>query len=497
MRTDRFAVGIGLTAALACVVSVGGAAGAGGASSQMLGCIETRGDAETRRDFKLRDGPCRPSEIRVAWPPSGAAGPAGPVGPAGATGPAGPPGPTGATGPPGSGGSGGTGPAGPAGPAGPEGPAGLTGPAGAPGADGAPGSIGPAGPAGADGSIRPRRADRPGWRGRRGRRSRLGGCYRPGRSARPRRFARSSRLRQRNGNRRRGRSRLDGGDCCLRSGEPRRRRRRIRDCHHHHSRQRVEPPEQLPVGRRRHRCHGRVDESSRLDREVLRGEPRQRGVGALRARLEPLPTRLTGQISGGTQGGTVRTFTAPLAQLTGLPKPNPLWQKPGKGPYGIRTPAGASKDHGMREKCDSLALKLLAQSDDSGTGVMSAPMSDFKWDPDSFLAMMLEEIPGYEELQEAIAVVARGRNVLELGTGTGETAVRILARNPGARWTGIDASAPMLDRARERLPDADLRAGGRGSAARRAVRPRRIVARSPSSRWAEEARSLSSRRGGR
>jgi tRNA (cmo5U34)-methyltransferase len=90
---------------------------------------------------------------------------------------------------------------------------------------------------------------------------------------------------------------------------------------------------------------------------------------------------------------------------------------------------------------------------------MSAPVSDFEWDPDSFLATMLEEIPGYEELQEAMAAVARGRNVLELGIGTGETAVRILARNPGARWTGIDASGPMLERARERLPDADLRLG--------------------------------------
>lgn len=69
---------------------------------------------------------------------------------------------------------------------------------------------------------------------------------------------------------------------------------------------------------------------------------------------------------------------------------------------------------------------------------------------------MLGEIPGYEELQEAVALEARGRNVLELGIGTGETAVRILARNSGARWTGIDASAAMLERARERLPDADL-----------------------------------------
>jgi tRNA (cmo5U34)-methyltransferase len=82
---------------------------------------------------------------------------------------------------------------------------------------------------------------------------------------------------------------------------------------------------------------------------------------------------------------------------------------------------------------------------------------EFEWNPDTFLATMLEEIPGYEELQETVAVAARGRSVLELGTGTGETAVRILTRNPGARWTGIDPSAAMLESARERLPDADLR----------------------------------------
>lgn len=84
-------------------------------------------------------------------------------------------------------------------------------------------------------------------------------------------------------------------------------------------------------------------------------------------------------------------------------------------------------------------------------------MSEFEWDPDIFLATMLGEIPGYEELQDAVAAAAQGWNVLELGTGTGETAVRILARSPGARWTGIDASEAMLEHARERLPDADLR----------------------------------------
>jgi tRNA (cmo5U34)-methyltransferase len=49
------------------------------------------------------------------------------------------------------------------------------------------------------------------------------------------------------------------------------------------------------------------------------------------------------------------------------------------------------------------------------------------------------------------------RTVLELGTGTGETATRILAAHPEARWTGIDSSEPMLARARKRFPHADLR----------------------------------------
>src|SRR3954452_1936375 len=85
-------------------------------------------------------------------------------------------------------------------------------------------------------------------------------------------------------------------------------------------------------------------------------------------------------------------------------------------------------------------------------------MAGYDWNPDTYLAEMLEEIPGYEELQEAVAPQARGTNTLEVGTGTGETALRVLAHNPGARWTGIDASAAMLAAARARLPEtADLR----------------------------------------
>jgi tRNA (cmo5U34)-methyltransferase len=78
------------------------------------------------------------------------------------------------------------------------------------------------------------------------------------------------------------------------------------------------------------------------------------------------------------------------------------------------------------------------------------------WDPRTY-DEVIDEIPGYRELQDAVAAAAVGRNVLELGTGTGETALRVLARNPGARLTGIDGSEAMLEHARTRLPNAELR----------------------------------------
>jgi tRNA (cmo5U34)-methyltransferase len=82
------------------------------------------------------------------------------------------------------------------------------------------------------------------------------------------------------------------------------------------------------------------------------------------------------------------------------------------------------------------------------------------WNPDTYLAEMDAELPGYVELQDAVAAATADiavHTVLELGTGTGETALRILALHPGAAWTGIDASEAMLARARERLTGANLR----------------------------------------
>ncbi len=44
------------------------------------------------------------------------------------------------------------------------------------------------------------------------------------------------------------------------------------------------------------------------------------------------------------------------------------------------------------------------------------------------------------------------QRILELGTGTGETARRLLERHPDAQFVGIDESEPMLSAARDALP---------------------------------------------
>ncbi len=86
-------------------------------------------------------------------------------------------------------------------------------------------------------------------------------------------------------------------------------------------------------------------------------------------------------------------------------------------------------------------------------------MSQFHFDPDSYLAMMRADVPRYDELQGVVAAATVGlevRRILELGTGTGETARRVLTVHPGARLVGIDSSEPMLEVAGADL-DADLR----------------------------------------
>jgi tRNA (cmo5U34)-methyltransferase len=64
-------------------------------------------------------------------------------------------------------------------------------------------------------------------------------------------------------------------------------------------------------------------------------------------------------------------------------------------------------------------------------------------------------VPDYERFQEEVARATGSgvKGALELGTGTGETARRVLAAHPAAVLVGIDASREMLDRARSVLPE--------------------------------------------
>jgi trans-aconitate methyltransferase len=81
-------------------------------------------------------------------------------------------------------------------------------------------------------------------------------------------------------------------------------------------------------------------------------------------------------------------------------------------------------------------------------------MAQYHWDPNRYLALMLEEVPDYERLQDETAAAAGSgaSRLLELGMGTGETARRVLARNPAAVLIGLDASHEMLDQAGPLLP---------------------------------------------
>ncbi|HEX2295365.1 MAG TPA: class I SAM-dependent methyltransferase [Actinomycetota bacterium] len=79
------------------------------------------------------------------------------------------------------------------------------------------------------------------------------------------------------------------------------------------------------------------------------------------------------------------------------------------------------------------------------------------WDPETYPTTIRAEIAGYDELQTRVADATRGRavrTILELGTGAGETASRLLALHADARLVGVDSSAEMLAGAARVLPAA-------------------------------------------
>jgi tRNA (cmo5U34)-methyltransferase len=86
-------------------------------------------------------------------------------------------------------------------------------------------------------------------------------------------------------------------------------------------------------------------------------------------------------------------------------------------------------------------------------------VTQWHWDPETYLQNMLAEVPSYPDLQEHTAAATKdvpARTILELGIGTAETAKRVLALHPDAALTAIDSSEEMLERARGVVPQADL-----------------------------------------
>ena len=90
---------------------------------------------------------------------------------------------------------------------------------------------------------------------------------------------------------------------------------------------------------------------------------------------------------------------------------------------------------------------------------MAEEGGQFHFHPGSYMVLMTSELPDYFRLQDEVAAAtgSGAARLLELGTGTGETARRVLARPPGAALVGVDVSEDMLAVARSRLPGADLR----------------------------------------
>ena len=70
----------------------------------------------------------------------------------------------------------------------------------------------------------------------------------------------------------------------------------------------------------------------------------------------------------------------------------------------------------------------------------------YHFDADSYADEIRADLPAYDALQDELAGAtgSGARRILELGTGTGETARRLLARHPDAVLVGIDENERML-----------------------------------------------------
>ncbi len=158
------------------------------------------------------------------------------------------------------------------------------------------------------------------------------------------------------------------------------------------------------------------------------------------------------------------------ANLAGGPDPRRLADVPDAVRRGVdlvldggELPGVSSTVVDLRWFEDEGEWAVLRQGALSKAEVARALEWQFHFDPDTYDAMIHADIPAYDRLQAEL-VVASGtgsRRILELGTGTGQTAARLLESHAAAVLIGLDISEPMLAAARTRLPTgrAELRVG--------------------------------------
>jgi tRNA (cmo5U34)-methyltransferase len=88
-------------------------------------------------------------------------------------------------------------------------------------------------------------------------------------------------------------------------------------------------------------------------------------------------------------------------------------------------------------------------------------VTEYRFEPEGYLDWARQDIPCYDELQIETARATEGvraRRILELGTGTGETARHVLMRHPEARIVAVDISGEMMSEARRTLPASQVEA---------------------------------------
>lgn len=150
------------------------------------------------------------------------------------------------------------------------------------------------------------------------------------------------------------------------------------------------------------------------------------------------------------------------ANLAGGPDPRELAEVP----TSIRRAADMVIDGGRLPGTASTVIDLRRYERDSSwrivrrgmvtEGVVTAALAgQFHFDPDAYATEIRADMPSYDTLQDELVRASRGRpvrRILDLGTGTGETALRLLGAHPGSRVTAVDTSAAMLAAARGRLP---------------------------------------------